>query len=224
MEQADHTVEIEPEHQTYDFDWFIRYYEAAGNISDEEMQILWAKILAGEIKQPGTYSLRSLDTLRNMSKQDAELFKQIHRCAIDIEGQFLLPNYKDYLDQRNITFDQILRLDEQGLLKESAFLTRQKTLSKGKNLVCYGDDVCLTADTEQENKVIVSIKEYLFTIVGNEIAKLMPHKNRKSDIIQLAKELKTDANGNVEIGVYNYKDEDETKIYVYGDNLLLNES
>ena len=55
----------------YSFDWFIRYYEASGNISDEEMQLLWAEILAGEIEKPSSYSLRTLDVLRNMSKEEA---------------------------------------------------------------------------------------------------------------------------------------------------------
>lgn len=41
------------EHQgCIEFDWLIRYYEAAGNISDENMQDMWAKILAGEIESP----------------------------------------------------------------------------------------------------------------------------------------------------------------------------
>lgn len=62
---------------TYDFDWFIRFYEAVGNISDEAMQDLWAKILAGEISRPSSYSLKTIDVLKNMSKKDAELFVRI---------------------------------------------------------------------------------------------------------------------------------------------------
>ena len=34
---------------TYNFDWFVRFYEAVGNVSDKEMQDLWAKILAEEV-------------------------------------------------------------------------------------------------------------------------------------------------------------------------------
>ena len=52
----------------FEFDWLIRYYEAVGNISDENMQDLWAKILAGEINSPSAYSLKTIDTLRNMRK------------------------------------------------------------------------------------------------------------------------------------------------------------
>ena len=58
----------------FEFDWLIRYYEAVGNISDENMQDLWAKILAGEINAPSSYSLKTIDILRNMRKCDVELF------------------------------------------------------------------------------------------------------------------------------------------------------
>ena len=46
----------------------------SGCISSEEMQRLWARILSGEVQSPGGTSLRTLDTLRNMSKIDAEMF------------------------------------------------------------------------------------------------------------------------------------------------------
>ena len=31
----------------FDFDWFLRFFEGAGNISNEDMQLIWARILAG---------------------------------------------------------------------------------------------------------------------------------------------------------------------------------
>lgn len=39
----------------YDFDWFMRFYEAVGNISDDDMQDIWARILAGEINNPSFF-------------------------------------------------------------------------------------------------------------------------------------------------------------------------
>ncbi len=44
-----------------DTDWLHRWRENAGTVSAEELQSLWGKILAGEVKAPGTYSLRVLD-------------------------------------------------------------------------------------------------------------------------------------------------------------------
>ena len=87
----------------YSFDWFIRYYEASGNISDKEMQVLWAKILAGEIENPSSYSLRTLDVLRNMSKEEAECFVKICNASIKTESEkSVIPADQDYLSKNGI--------------------------------------------------------------------------------------------------------------------------
>lgn len=61
---------------SFEFDWFIRFFDSVGNISNAEMQNLWARILAGEIHNHGTFSLRTLETLRNMNQEEAILFKK----------------------------------------------------------------------------------------------------------------------------------------------------
>ncbi len=43
------------------------------------MQVLWGRILAGEVARPGAYSLRTLQTVKVLSKRDAQLFSQY--CA-----------------------------------------------------------------------------------------------------------------------------------------------
>ena len=42
-----------------DPDWFQFYCELVQNISTHSMQKLWAKILAGEISNPGSFSLKT---------------------------------------------------------------------------------------------------------------------------------------------------------------------
>ena len=60
-----------------DKDWFTRYFNIVQDISNEDIQDLWAKLLAGEIKQPGSFSYRTLETLKNMTTDEAELFTKI---------------------------------------------------------------------------------------------------------------------------------------------------
>lgn len=60
-----------------DKDWLNRFLDYAEGVSEEEMQNIWAKILAGEVKQPKSFSLRTLDVLRNMTKEEAELFAEV---------------------------------------------------------------------------------------------------------------------------------------------------
>ena len=108
---------------TYDFDWFMRFYEAVGNVSDEEMQRVWAKLLAEEVNRPGSFSLETLDVVRNLSKQDAELFTKICKHCIQSSNQGLyLPRYDNYLEKCGITYSEILRLDEIGLVNSSGLI------------------------------------------------------------------------------------------------------
>ena len=63
-----------PEHvsaQDVDPDWFQQYCELVLDVSNGNMQQLWAKILAGEIASPGKFSLKTLHTLKRMSYKEA---------------------------------------------------------------------------------------------------------------------------------------------------------
>ncbi|MBE3070869.1 MAG: DUF2806 domain-containing protein [Planctomycetes bacterium] len=57
-----------------DNDWIANFFDKCRIISDEEMQVLWAKVLAGEANAPGTYSKRTVNALGSLDKRDAQLF------------------------------------------------------------------------------------------------------------------------------------------------------
>lgn len=89
-------------------DWFARWREAAQDVSDEEMQQLWARLLTGETTSPGTYSLQTVSLLRNLSKQQAEWIAAL--------GSFSLTGwmYKDcgeLLAKKGLTLDVLLELE-----------------------------------------------------------------------------------------------------------------
>jgi Protein of unknown function (DUF2806) len=60
--------------QKPDFTWTIRLLGYAEGMADPYLQELWGKVLAGEIEQPGSYSLRTLDFLSVMTQKEAERF------------------------------------------------------------------------------------------------------------------------------------------------------
>ncbi len=43
-----------------DPDWRTRFFDKAKGVSHEKMQEVWAKVLAGELTQPGLYSVSAL--------------------------------------------------------------------------------------------------------------------------------------------------------------------
>ena len=46
------------------------------------MQILFGRILAGEIKQPGLYSIKTLKDLGELDQKVAQLFKRLCSCSL----------------------------------------------------------------------------------------------------------------------------------------------
>lgn len=59
-----------------DDDWLTNFFDKCRKVSNEEMQMLWSQILAGEVNNPGIFSPRTLQALSTFTKYDAETFKK----------------------------------------------------------------------------------------------------------------------------------------------------
>ncbi|RKG56669.1 DUF2806 domain-containing protein [Corallococcus sp. CA054B] len=72
-----------------DSDWINRFFAVAQEVSNEQMQQLWGRMLAGEVARPGGFSLRTIDCLRNMSTAEARLFSEL--CEFTFETNWGMP-------------------------------------------------------------------------------------------------------------------------------------
>lgn len=111
-------------------DWMCRFFNSVENISTEEMQTIWAHILAGEVKEPDTYSYRTLEKLRNMTQQEALIFQRVSECAIKGGNSYFLLENSEILRKHGIEFSDLLILEECGLLSVQ---TLQLTLTVNVN-------------------------------------------------------------------------------------------
>ena len=59
-EEAKRLGDVPVSDKPVDPDWFARWRVNAEDVRDEEMQSLWARILAGEVREPGSYSLHTV--------------------------------------------------------------------------------------------------------------------------------------------------------------------
>lgn len=66
-------------------DWIFNFLDKCRLTSDEEMQELWARILAGEANQPGSYSKRSVNLVASMDKRDARMFTDLCRFTVRLK-------------------------------------------------------------------------------------------------------------------------------------------
>src|SRR3989338_3308377 len=87
-EEAENAGDQRISDEPVDPDWFARWRMNAQDVSREEMQRLWAKVLAGEATKPGTFSVHSLDFLARMSRKDADLLAKIAPFVINNNSIF----------------------------------------------------------------------------------------------------------------------------------------
>ncbi len=64
-------------------DWLNLFSRIAEDKTSEELRTLFGKILAGEIRRPGSFSLRTLQLIGTLSKADAEAVAEFLSYALD---------------------------------------------------------------------------------------------------------------------------------------------
>ncbi|WP_433703744.1 DUF2806 domain-containing protein [Paraburkholderia sacchari] len=114
-------------------DWLCRWRSCASQMSSDELQTLFAKVLAGEIKAPGRFSLRTLDFLKNLSRDEAERMQFV--CPFIANGRYVFmygPMQTPHAYHDNPEFPFFLQ--ELGLLAGNGYMGNvlQKFASESK--------------------------------------------------------------------------------------------
>ncbi len=105
-----------------DNDVFWGFLDHAKGISNDEMQELIAKIIAGEYNASGTYSMSMLQIIKMLGKNELELFEKM--CSLLINGEqipqnlFSLPendNDKGFMNELTMDFESLQLLQSLAL-------------------------------------------------------------------------------------------------------------
>ena len=110
-----------------DHDWTARFFNDVQDVSSEDMQNLWSRVLSGEVERAGTTSIRTLGVLKNLDQSTALLFKKF--CSVCV---FLTADDVTIMDARvpslggnaasnslkahGLAFGVLNRLNEHGLI------------------------------------------------------------------------------------------------------------
>ena len=164
--------------------WQSHWSEGASRvgIDDEERRSWWARLLAGEIQQPGTFSLRTMAVMDTLSTAEARLFTKV--CAYvwnSSDPVLILPTDDSSLWKP--TFDEGALLESIGLTKfdSSGRFTWGITDERIKNLIRQGQTIPLFMGFHEESYFVVSTKEKIaelrcgrlvLTDVGKEMYRL----------------------------------------------------
>ena len=154
-----------------DHDWTARFFNNVQDVSSEDMQVLWSKILAGQIEHPGTFSKRTLTLLTDLEQGDAVLFTQL--CGFVWDMGRLVPVVFDYQAEiyksRRVNYGTLLHLDNIGLVAFDTFGTIAYNVNQqNKEVSYYNRPLKLYMPTDSDNKI--NIGHVIFTSIGAELA------------------------------------------------------
>jgi hypothetical protein len=152
-------------------DWITNFFEKSRIVSDDEMQQLWARILAAEANTPGSFSKRTVNLMADLDKSDAELF--IKLCGFAWVIGNVVPLIYDVQDETynryGINFNSLGHLESLGLIQFNniAGFSRLK-LPKAIKTFYYGRPLTLTLPKDTDNQL--EIGRVLLTRAGHELA------------------------------------------------------
>lgn len=152
-------------------DWATRFFGYVQDVSEEDMQVIWAKILAREIEKPNSFSIRLLNLMSMLSRKEAEVIGNM--------AQFVVYGYTSHdayiLNSKKIEelkFNDVMLLMELGLLDGSSNLaiTLDKKGADSINLLLTKKETGLFVSSTQEH---MFVHIYKLTSLGREIMQLV---------------------------------------------------
>ena len=178
-------------------EWTNRFFNIVGEISSDDLKFIWGKVLSEEIKSPGKCSIRTLEVLKNLSRTEAEVFKKIANYIIISKDHYhfnndvyYLPNEKDILEEVNISYNQILLLDEVLLMKQSSSiaLTIKFNETVKTRYLLYNDYFAILENSNVSGEIRLPV--YILTKAGQEIFNIINCTTEKEYFIKFLNKIK----------------------------------
>lgn len=166
--QGDDDAETDAESEPLEQDWLTHFASYAEKESSEEVRNLWAKVLAGEIRKKGSFSLSSLRLLSELDRRMATTFER--EMQYRLNGEAILQPKSD--EVKNDRLEDLCFLEDVGLIRSPdpvGGITRTiRPVSKGRGFVREKNLVLAMEFTGK-----VQIKIIPLTRAGREIASIL---------------------------------------------------
>ncbi|WP_409313272.1 DUF2806 domain-containing protein [Pseudomonas putida] len=161
-----------PPQEVVEDDWLYVWKEYSSKVSVEGLQRLWGSVLAGEVKSPGKYSVRTLEFLKLLSKFEAELIAKVARYGI---GGIIPKELLDHMWEQGLTYGQLMHLETIGVLQGLDAFGLEKNYVSVKEerfaAVLNSHGRCLLVEHDDPQKKL-SLEICSFTHVGVQLLDL----------------------------------------------------
>lgn len=183
IQRADEILEKEPKveltSEKSDQGWVEDCLDGAGKAYDDELKDYWAKLLAGEIRNPGKYSKRMTNFMKTISQKDAERIKKICPYVMyDMKGDAVILRY----DGEKISYEDISFLAELRLLDSSSFVVKQYKFANGKGQAfLFKKNIGYLLKVEKRE---YDLPIYAFTELGKEVLTIVDNSEADFDYLE----------------------------------------
>lgn len=190
-EEALETETQAPPEETVNDDWLFRWRDSASQVSSEELQSLWGRVLAGEVKSPGSYSLRTLEFLKNISQQEAEAITKLSQFVI---GNVIYRGSNEDLQEFGVTFDFLLNMQQLGVVagvEAIGMTTTWKSVDSSRFVQSLiSNSMVLIASADDPDHTI-SMPTYMLTAIGSQVLSLGSFEANVEYLKKVGEHLKT---------------------------------
>ena len=154
-----------------DDDWVANLFDKCRIVSDDEMQSLWARVLAGEANTPGTYSKRTVNLLSDFDKSDAELFTKLcgFGWVIGDVVPLVFDTQADIYNRHGITFGTLSHLETIELIQFEGLADFKRIGVPKKFAVSYYGKL-LYLEIPEDAKNELKTGKVILTKIGQELA------------------------------------------------------
>ena len=155
-------------------DWITNFFDKCRIVSDNEMQELWARVLAGQGNNPGSFSRKTVNLVADLDKRDAGLFTRLCRFMWIVRNEpypFVFDIEHEIYGRCGISFRSLDRLEALGLVRFDD-LSGFRILNLPKKVTTfYGNrQVQLTLSKDSENEL--GVGKVLLTQSGSELFRI----------------------------------------------------
>jgi hypothetical protein len=163
-----------------DEDWLNVFERYAEDASSERLKQIWARVLAGEIRRPKTFSLQ---TLRFTSELDEKIASLFEKYVPRIVNAAFIP----YPEKSGNGFAELLMLEKSGVINlGSGFLSKNYDVKPGMIGFVYRGRAVIGFANEQ---VQMTIPAAFLTRIGREIYKIVPPAENIENARHLAEQM-----------------------------------
>ena len=199
-----------------DDDWMKVFFDRCASISDGEVQGIWARLLASEAGKVGSYSIRTLRLLSELSKDEQQKFQEVCQFTWIINGipHLIISDSNDNIYHEHF-YPKLLILESSGLIKiNDVANTFYKVDPSDRNNLTQGifirhvDELFTIRNVEKTINIGMDIPLGMafFTPVGKELLQLVKRESIP-DFIEHSLDFWSDfqITGVTEINVNNFK-------------------